>query len=176
MSQIDGAVLDHVIDFTGYCFLPALIICHFSMVPEDFVIIATSYLFVMSLYTFANRTAKTPEIDFGALPAIWNVVVFYMVVFETAAWLNLTAIVLLGALTFNPLRFLQLFRFVCFRCLNVPLFFIWAGMAFIYSGIGVAGAHAVPPSLVDILFLTLSLYFLFLSGWQRWSLRYREGT
>ena len=174
MPQIDGPILDHVIDFTGYCFLPALIIYHFSMVPENIVVIATSYLLVTSLYTFANRAAKMPEHDFRGFPALWNAVVFYMVVLETGAWLNLTAIFLLGALTFVPLRFVHPLRVVSLRCLHAPLVFIWAGMVFIYLGVGVAGAHAVLPPLVDILFLTLSLYFLFLSGWRSWSLRSRE--
>ncbi len=174
MPQIDGAILDHVIDFTGYCFLPALIIYHFSMVPEDFVVIATSYLLVTSLYTFANRAAKTPENDFRGFPALWNVVVFYMVVFETGAWFNLTAIFLLGVMTFAPLRFVHPLRVVSLRYLNAPLAFIWAAIVFIYLGVGVAGARAVLPPLVDILFLTLSLYFLVLSGWRSWSLRSYE--
>lgn len=176
MPQIDGAILDHVIVFTCYCFLTALIIYHFTMVPEDFVVIATSYLLVTSLYTFANSTAKTPEYNLGGFPALWNVVAFYMVVLETGAWLNLTAIFLLGALTFVLLQYVHPLRVVSLRCLNAPLVLIWAGLVLIYLGVRVAGAHAVLPPLVDILFLTLSLYFLFLSGRRSWSLRSREDT
>ena len=173
MPQIDGAILDHVVDFTGYCFLPALIIYHFSTVPKDFVVIATSYLLVTSLYTFANRAAKTPEYDFRGFPALWNVVVFYMVVLETGAWLNLTAILLLGAMTFAPVRFVHPLRVVSLRRLNAPLVFIWAAMVFIYLGAGVTGARAALPPLFDGLFLSLSLYFLFLSVGRSWSLRTR---
>ena len=173
MPQIDGAILDYVVDFTGYCFLPALIIYHFSMVPRDFVVIATSYLLVTSLYTFANRAAKTPEYDFRGFPALWNVVVFYMVVLETGAWLNLTAIFLLGAMTFAPVRFVHPLRVVSLRRLNAPLVFILAAMVFIYLWVGVTGARAALPPLVDSLFLTLSLHFLFLSARRSWSLRTR---
>ena len=41
--EIDGAILDHVIDFTGYCFLPALMVYHFALVPAGWAIAATSF-------------------------------------------------------------------------------------------------------------------------------------
>jgi phosphatidylcholine synthase len=100
--HIDGAILDHVIDFTGYCFLPALMIYHFELVPAGFAIIATSFLLMTSLYTFANRDAKTKENDFRGFPALWNIVVFYMLVFESGQGLNLAAIAFFRCDDFRP--------------------------------------------------------------------------
>ena len=86
--DIDGAILDHVIDFTGYCFLPALMVYHFALVPAGWAIAATSFMLMTALYTFANRQAKTEEYDFRGFPALWNVVVFYMVMFDSDPQLN----------------------------------------------------------------------------------------
>ena len=165
--HIDGAILDHVIDFTGYCFLPALMVYHFNLVPSGFVIIATSLLLMTSLYTFANRTAKTKENDFRGFPALWNIVVFYMIIFESGQILNLAAIVFFGVMTFAPTRFIHPVRVVALRRLTIPLLAVWTVMVFVYLGMGRA---ALPP-LIDWVFMTLSVYFLALSGWRSWALR-----
>jgi phosphatidylcholine synthase len=165
--HIDGSVLDHVIDFTGYCFLPALMIHHFNLVPSGFGVIATSYLLMTALYTFANRQAKTDENDFRGFPALWNIVVFYMIIFESGQMLNLAAIAFFGAMTFAPTRFIHPVRVVALRRLTIPLLAIWTIMVFTYLGMGRA---ALPP-LMDWVFMTLSVYFLALSGWRSWALR-----
>ena len=165
--HIDGAILDHVIDFTGYCFLPALMVYHFNLVPSGFVIIATSLLLMTSLYTFANRTAKTKENDFRGFPALWNIVVFYMIIFESGQILNLAAIVFFGVMTFAPTRFIHPVRVVALRRLTIPLLAVWTVMVFVYLGMG---RVALPP-LIDWVFMTLSVYFLALSGWRSWALR-----
>lgn len=166
--QIDGAILDHVIDFTSYCFLPALMIYHFALVPQGFAIAATSFLLMTSLYCFANREAKTEQYDFRGFPALWNIVVFYMIVFESGPWLNLAAILFFGLATFAPTRFIHPVRVVALRRLTIPLLAVWTVMVFTYLGVG---RDALPP-VMDYVFMALSFYFLILSGWRSWA--YRE--
>ena len=74
-----------------------------------------SFLLMTSLYTFANRAAKTEENDFRGFPALWNLVVFYMIIFESGQMLNLAAIVFFGAMTFAPTRFIHPVRVVALR-------------------------------------------------------------
>ena len=167
LPQIDGAILDHVIDFTGYCFLPALMVYHFALVPEGWAIAATSFMLMTALYTFANKQAKTDEYDFRGFPALWNVAVFYMIVFDSAAWLNLSAIIFFGVMTFAPVRFIHPLRVVALRRLTVPLLIVWTIMVFAYLGMG----RDAMPNEMNILFWLLSIYFLILSAWRSWALR-----
>lgn len=167
LPQIDGAILDHVIDFTGYCFLPALMVYHFALVPEGWAIAATSFMLMTALYTFANKHAKTDEYDFRGFPALWNVAVFYMIVFDSAAWLNLSAIIFLGVMTFAPVRFIHPLRVIALRRLTVPLLIVWTIMVFAYLGMG----RDAMPNEMNILFWVLSIYFLILSAWRSWALR-----
>ena len=51
--------------------------------PEGWAIAATSFMLMTALYTFANKQAKTEEYDFRGFPALWNVVVFYMIMFDS---------------------------------------------------------------------------------------------
>ncbi len=167
LPQIDGAILDHVIDFTGYCFLPALMVYHFALVPEGWAIAVTSFMLMTALYTFANKQAKTDEYDFRGFPALWNVAVFYMIVFNSSTWLNLSAIIFLGVMTFAPVRFIHPLRVVALRRLTVPLLIVWTIMVFAYLGMG----RDAMPNEMNILFWLLSIYFLVLSAWRSWALR-----
>ena len=71
-----------------------------------------------ALYTFANIQAKTEEYDFRGFPALWNVVVFYMINFDSDPRLNLAVILFLGAMTFAPVRFIHPVRVVALRRLT----------------------------------------------------------
>ena len=167
LPQIDGAILDHVIDFTGYCFLPALMVYHFGLVPTGWAIAATSFMLMTALYTFANIQAKTKEYDFRGFPAIWNVVVFYMIMFDSDPRINLAAIIFLGTMTFAPVRFIHPLRVVALRRLTVTLLAVWTFMVFAYLGFG----REAFPAYAHILFWVLSFYFLILSAWRSWLLR-----
>ena len=165
MPQIDGAILDHVIDFTGYCFLPALMIYRFDLVAPDMVIFATSFLLMSSLYTFANTQAKTDEYDFRGFPALWNVVVLHMILFETGQTANLLIILFLGAMTFAPVRFIHPVRVVAIRKLTLVMLALWTAMTF-----ALLLMEDAPGDWLR-LYLVCGLYFIALSGWRSWALR-----
>ena len=83
LPHIDGAILDYVIDYMSYCVLPAVMIYRFGLVPEGYELPIAGLILVASLYVFANRDLKTAENDFRGFPALWNIVVFYLIVFDT---------------------------------------------------------------------------------------------
>lgn len=165
--QIDGAILDHVIDFTAYCFVPALMVYQFQLVAPEMAIFATSFLLMTSLYTFANRDAKTDEYDFRGFPALWNIVVFHMVVFETGQMTNLLIILFLGFMTFAPVRFIHPVRVVALRRLTLFFLTIWTLMTLGYLLV----ERETLPLWYDIAFISMGLYFIILSAWRSWALR-----
>ena len=140
---------------------------HFALVPEGWAIAATSFMLMTALYTFAYKQAKTEEYDFRGFPALWNVVVFYMIMFDSDPRLNLMVILFLGVMTFAPVRFIHPLRVVALRRLTVPLLAIWTVMVFTYLSFG---REALPP-VANLVFWGLSFYFLILSAWRSWSLR-----
>ena len=167
LPQIDGAILDHVIDFTSYCFVPALMMYRFQLVAPEWVIFATSFLLMTSLYTFANRQAKTDEYDFRGFPALWNIVIFHMLIFETGQMFNLLLTVFLGVMTFAPTRFIHPVRVVSLRRLTIFCLTLWTAMVFSYLTL----ERAILPVWFDIVFIVLGLYFIALSAWRSWALR-----
>ena len=62
--NIDGLILDSVIDYLNYVIIPALMVYWFQLVPLGWEIILPAGMFAVSLYTFANMNMKTSDYYF----------------------------------------------------------------------------------------------------------------
>ena len=80
--NIDGTILDSVIDYLNYVIIPSLMIYWFGMVPGILEIILPAAIFLVSLFTFANLQMKTDDYYFQGFPAVWNVVVLYFFILK----------------------------------------------------------------------------------------------
>ena len=162
LPQIDGAILDHIIDYLSYCFIPALMLIRFELVPSGWGVAAASLLCIASLHTFANKQAKTKENDFRGFPALWNLVVFYMLVTNSTQETNLVLVFVLSALIFAPIRVLHPVRVEAGRKVTLPLVIVWLVFIFAYLIVGEGGL----PTNVDWAFALLSFYLLGLTIWR----------
>ena len=162
IPEIDGAILDHIIDYLSYCFIPALMLMRFDMLPSGWGLPGAALLCIASLYTFAYKQAKTAENDFRGFPALWNLVVFYMLITHSSQAVNLALVVGLSLMTFAPIRVLHPVRVAAGRKVTLPLVIIWLGLIFAY----LLRAEAGLPQILDGIFIALSLYLLGLCVWR----------
>ena len=135
---------------------------HFELVPTGWGVAAASLLCIASLYTFANKQAKTKENDFRGFPALWNLVVFYMLITNSTQETNLVFVFVLSALVFAPIRVLHPVRVEAGRKVTLPLVIVWLVFIFAYLIVGEGGM----PTLVDWAFAILSVYLLGLTIWR----------
>lgn len=129
LPGFDGAILDHVIDYSTYTLIPAVILYHVGFMPPGWDLTAAGLVVVTSLYCFANKSLKTRDNFFSGFPATWNLVVLAFYILETPPALNALVVVLCAALTFVPLTFVHPFRVRAFRPLTMALTFVWAALA-----------------------------------------------
>ena len=168
--NMDGAILDLVIDYLNYTVIPALLVYRFGLVPTGFAIPAAAYIMMTSLYCFGNRDMKTEDNYFQGFPAVWNLVVLYFFIIDSPAWINLATIFVLGILTFVPLKFVHPFRVVRLRMLTIAMTGAWAALTFVL----VLGSKPDTPPSASMPtaywgFLAVSLYFLGLCLWRSFS-------
>ena len=78
--RVDGAVLDLVIDYLTYVFIPTLLIWRTGLVLPQWAPYLAAAIQLSSLYVFARRDMKTQDGYFRGFPALWNLVAFYLVV------------------------------------------------------------------------------------------------
>lgn len=126
IPRVDGATLDNVVDYFTYVVVPAVFMVQFGLLPGPFAVLGAAYILATSLYTFANLDLKTSDNYFVGFPAVWNIVAFYMLVLETPPVANLVATVVLGILTFTPLKFVHPLRV---RELRIPTLIATAAWA-----------------------------------------------
>src|SRR6266446_2422143 len=73
-----GEVLDLVVDFVTYVFVPAYAITASGMLlPLAAPLLGVGIVVTGALY-FADRRMKTPDNHFRGFPALWNVAGFYL--------------------------------------------------------------------------------------------------
>lgn len=106
LPQIDGALLDNIVDYLNYVFVPAYFLYSTELLPAGFRIIIPAAIVLASAYQFSQTEAKTDDHFFKGFPSYWNVVVFYMFLLELSPWVNLGFAVLFCVLVFVPIKYI----------------------------------------------------------------------
>ena len=83
-SKINGEILDNIIDFLSYVFIPAFVIHSFNFVPSEYSNLVIFIILIVSCYTFANNDLKTKDNYFSGFPALWNIVLLYFYLLDSS--------------------------------------------------------------------------------------------
>jgi len=129
--RIDGALLDNVVDFVSYVFLPVLFMMHAGMLIEPVTLFVTVLVF-SSAYGFSRTSAKlSDEGFFVGFPSYWNVFAFYAFLLGLPAWLNTVLVVGLSMLVFADVKFLYVSHMRRSRMLHVVLGSVWGAVVLV---------------------------------------------
>jgi phosphatidylcholine synthase len=161
LPRWSGDVLDLVVDFITYVFVPAYAIAASGLLPQALAIPAGIVIVVTSALYFADRDMKTEDNYFRGFPALWNAVAFYLFVLKPASWIVVATVLILAVLTFVPFKFLHPFRVKRLRGLTLaalPLWSVLAAAALLYDlspapwivyGLVIIAAYFVAVGLAD---------------------------
>ena len=123
--NINGEILDNIIDFLNYTFIPAFVIYWCGFVPEGMELLSASIVLIVSCYTFANNKVKTKDFYFSGFPALWNVVILYFYILNTSQLANFYLILFFSVLTFIPFKYIHPFRVVQLRKTSLIILLLW---------------------------------------------------
>src|SRR6202048_382804 len=131
-----GEVLDLVVDFVTYVFVPAYAITASGMLlPLAAPLLGIGIVVSSALY-FADRRMKAADNHFRGFPALWNAAAFYLFLLHLRPGVSSLAITILIALTFAPFHVLHPIRVVRLRWLTLWLLAAWAALAMYTLGGG----------------------------------------
>jgi phosphatidylcholine synthase len=122
----DGALLDNIVDYITYVFVPALLVWQALLVPDAWSIPICAAMLLSSGYGFSRADAKTGDHFFTGFPSYWNIVAFYLFVAGWPAWVNAVILVVLSLLVFVPVRYVYPSRTPVLRVPTVVLGAAWA--------------------------------------------------
>lgn len=126
LPHFDGAMLDNIIDYLTYVFVPALIVWQADLVPSAFPVCAA--MCVSSLYGFSRTDAKGDAGDyhFTGFPSYWNIVVAYLYVIGMPQRANAAVLAFLAVMVFVPIHYLYPSRMRVFKAPTMILGTMWA--------------------------------------------------
>ena len=129
--EIDGALLDNILDYFNYVLVPGLFLYEAELFPTSFALAGIILIALTSAFQFTQTDAKTNDHYFKGFPSYWNVMAIYMLILRLNPWLNLAIVLFLNILVFVPIKYVYPSRTTRRQNLTLILTFIWAALGII---------------------------------------------
>lgn len=156
--EIDGVLLDLIIDYLTYVFIPAFALFASGLLPGWTGWVAIIIVTFASAVYFADTRMKTNDYSFRGFPGCWNMVVIVLFSIEPNFWVSLGIITLLAVSMFLPVKFVHPVRTKRWRAVTLPIAMAWVLFA------GWAAWVDFDPQSWAIWGLTLTSAYLCLAG------------
>jgi phosphatidylcholine synthase len=127
--EFDGVLLDLIIDYLTYVFIPAFALFKSGLMAGWtgwFAIIVIT--FTSAMY-FADTRMKTKDNSFSGFPGCWNMLVLVIFALEPNFWVSFALVATLALAMFLPLKFVHPVRTVRWRSVTLPMALAWTGFA-----------------------------------------------
>ncbi len=106
IPEIDGALLDNIVDFFTYTLLPCFFLLVTDLLPDYWRILCVMVITFSSAYQFTQIDAKTTDHFFKGFPSYWNIAVFYLFFWQMAPITNMIILFSLALLSFVPIKYI----------------------------------------------------------------------
>lgn len=127
--QFDGVLLDLIIDYLTYVFIPAYALFKSGLLPGWTGWIAIFVITFASAMYFADTRMKTKDNSFCGFPGCWNMVVLVLFALTPNFWVMLAVVVTLAASMFLNLKFIHPVRTMRWRVVSLPMTAAWTFFA-----------------------------------------------
>lgn len=88
VPEIDGALLDNIVDFVNYTIVPCFFLLVTDLLPDYWRIPCVMAITFSSAYQFTQVDAKTCDHFFKGFPSYWNIAVFYLFFWQMSQMTN----------------------------------------------------------------------------------------
>ncbi|MFK7755144.1 MAG: phosphatidylcholine/phosphatidylserine synthase [Sedimentitalea sp.] len=127
--QFDGMLLDMIVDYLTYIFIPAFALFKSGLMDGWtgwFAIIVITFASAMYM---ADTRMKTKDNSFSGFPGCWNMVVLVIFALEPNFWVSLALVTALAGAMFLPLKFIHPVRTERWRLVSFPVALTWTFFA-----------------------------------------------
>jgi len=124
----DGVLLDLIIDYLTYVFIPAYALSLGLLTGPLGIAMALIIVTTGAMY-FCDTRMKTKDKSFSGFPGCWNMVILVMFVVHPPDWLIVVMVIGFALLQFLTLKFVHPVRTVRWRWITLPVCFVWIGIS-----------------------------------------------
>lgn len=128
-ARFDGVLLDLIIDYLTYVFIPAFALFKSGLLPGWTGWIAIIIITSASAMYFCDGNMKTKDNSFHGFPGCWNMVVIVLFALSPNFWFILALISLLAISMFLPVKFVHPVRTLRWRAVTLPMAMAWVVFA-----------------------------------------------
>ena len=153
--QWDGVLLDLIIDYLTYVFIPAYALVAAALIGEGWSLAAGLLICVTGVIYFADTRMKTADNSFSGFPGCWNMIVLVLFAIDFGGWAAMFMIIGIAVAQFFPWKFIHPVRTVRWRPVSLPIMLAWGGFATVIAWGGFAG-----PGWAQVGLAATSLYLL----------------
>ncbi len=127
--RFDGVLLDLIIDYLTYVFIPAFALFKSGLLPGWTGWFAIIIITFASAVYFCDTQMKTKDKSFYGFPGCWNMLIIVLFAIQPNFWIILTLVSVLSVAMFLPLKFIHPVRTVRWRFLSFPITLAWTFFA-----------------------------------------------
>lgn len=98
---IDGALLDNLVDYLTWVFLPVVWAYMFLEVP----FLIGSVVLITSLFGFSHTQAKSDDHFFRGFPSYWNFVILYLYALDAGVTVSSIILLIFAFMVLVPIKF-----------------------------------------------------------------------
>jgi phosphatidylcholine synthase len=125
LPNFDGALLDNMVDYLNYVFVPAYFLYAAGLLPAPLELALPIVVLLASAYQFSQSDAKTDDHFFKGFPSYWNIVIFYMFMLNLDPVANALILFALSVMVFVPIKYVYPSRSNILPRLTIGLGLIW---------------------------------------------------
>ncbi|NDW53983.1 phosphatidylcholine/phosphatidylserine synthase [Aliiroseovarius sp. PrR006] len=127
--QYDGVLMDLIIDYLTYVFIPAYALFKSGLMPGWTGWFAIIVITFASVVYFADTRMKTKDNSFSGFPGCWNMVILVLFATEPNFWVMTALVTAIAIAMFLPLKFIHPVRTERWRPVSLPMALAWTGFA-----------------------------------------------
>ncbi|MDJ1006912.1 MAG: CDP-alcohol phosphatidyltransferase family protein [Paracoccaceae bacterium] len=127
--QFDGDLLDLIIDYLTYVFIPAYALFKSGLLPGWTGWLAIIVITFTSALYFADTRMKTKDKSFSGFPGCWNMAVLVLFALAPGFWTILAIVIALAVAMFLPVKFVHPVRTARWRAVTLPVALAWTFFA-----------------------------------------------
>lgn len=124
-AMFDGVLLDLIIDYLTYVFIPAFALYESGLMDGWSGWVAIIVITFASAMYFADNRMKTNDYSFRGFPGCWNMLVLVIFALTPPWYISLVLVIVLAAAMFLPIKFVHPVRTVRWRMMTLPIAVAW---------------------------------------------------
>mgnify|MGYP001252835032 CR=1 FL=1 len=154
--EYDGVLLDLIIDYLTYVFIPAYALFVSGLLNGWSGWVCIIVIAFTSVLYFADTRMKTKDNSFAGFPGCWNMLVLVLFSIQPIWQIILITVILLAISMFSNLKFIHPVRTVRWRLISLPIAVLWT-----FLGGYAAWYNFYISGEIKILFVLATTYLLF---------------